>query len=230
MAKSVESFVGSLGRALESKATRSGSDGVSVRRKMRTVASSCGWKARSNTRIEELHGALESAGIYAFPEVTDSEVTMDTYVSFSRTDRAARSLGKIFGNERGIHLFVQKYYVDVFRGQPGLEDLELVGREYPLYSGRRKLKADLLFRTPDGAAVVFEFKRGDPTREAVAQLREYMRAALDRFDGVSGVLVTARPRTADLERLIREEIALARHDYPIEWYWYSVEVDLQPAD
>jgi len=230
MAKSVEAFVASVARELDVKAARSSTSAAAVRRKMRTVATSCGWKARSPQRIKELHDALEAEGIYAFPEVTDPDTRMDTFIAFSRTDRAARPLGKIFAREEGIQRFVQKYFVDVFRGHKGLEELVLVGREVRMYSGSRMLKADLVFRSEDNVGVIFEFKRGDPDLRAPIQLREYMEVALAQFDDVRGVLVTAKPRTEALEKVIRREIASQQDDFPIDWYWYSVEVDLQKAD
>ena len=229
MARSIESFVSGISAQLDRQEQTPGASPRATRRRMRTIASNCGWKARSTPRLEALHAALEEAGIYAFPEVTDPEATMDTFVTFSRTDRAARPLGKIFVREEGIQKFIQKYYVDVFRGHSGLDDLTLVGREVPLYSGRRKLLADLVFRTADGVGVIFEFKRGDPELRAPIQLREYMEAALAKFSNVRGVLVTAKPRTEALEKVIRREIAAQQKDFPIDWYWYSVEVDLQPA-
>ncbi len=196
---------------------------------MRTVAHACGWQARSPARIESLHFALDDAGIYAFPEITDDEVTMDTFIAFSRTDRAARPLGKIFGREEGIQRFIQKYYADVFHGHDGLEGLKLVGREVSIHVGRRTLRADLVFRTSDNRGVIVEFKRGDPDLQAPAQLRRYMEASLTMYDDIVGVLVTARPRTEALEKAIRREIAAQNDKFPIKWYWYTVEVDLQSA-
>ena len=49
------------------------------------------------------------------------------------------------------------------------------------------------------------------------------------FDDVFGVLVTAKPRTEALEHAIRGELESRQDDFPIVWYWYSVEVDLHPA-
>ena len=229
MSGSIESFVESVQTALDVSEAAPGAQPSHVRRKMRTVARSCGWKSRSHKRIEQLKLVMDHAGIYAFPEITDPNVTMDTFIAFSRTDRAARSLGKIFGKEEGIHRFVQEYYADVFHGHDGLEGLKLVGKEVPFYVGSRKLKADLVFESPEGKAVIVEFKRGDPGLNAPAQLRRHMEAARTSYDGVAGVLITARPRTEALEKAIRREIASQQDEFPIEWFWYSVEVDLHPA-
>jgi hypothetical protein len=229
MGRNTESFVFSLQNALEEAEESRGAQPASVRRKMRTVARECGWKARSHGRIESLHFALDDAGIYAFPEISDDSVTMDTYIAFSKTDRAARPLGKIFGKEDGIQRFVQKYYADVFRGHEGLEGLKLVGREVAIAAGRQTLRADLVFKTSSNQAVIVEFKRGDPGLKAPAQLRRYMKAARSKYDDVFGVLVTAKPRTESLEKTIKREIASQNAELPITWYWYTVEVDLQSA-
>jgi hypothetical protein len=229
MSRTIESFVTSIQTALTKSEASPGLKPPHVRRMMRTVAHACGWQARSPARIDALHFALDDAGIYAFPEITDDDVAMDTYIAFSRTDRASRPLGKIFGKEEGIQRFVQKYYAEVFRGHDGLEGLRLVGREVPFYVGRRTLRADLVFRTKDNRAVIVEFKRGDPELQAPAQLRRYMEATPESYDGAIGVLVTARPRTEALEKSMRREIASQSEDFPIKWYWYTVEVDLQSA-
>ena len=102
-------------------------------------------------------------------------------------------------------------------------------KEVPFYLGGQKLRADLVFKSPEGKAVIVEFKRGDPGLKAPAQLRRYMKAALTSYDDVVGVLITARPRTRALEKAIGREIASHHDAFPIEWFWDSVEVDLQPA-
>ena len=86
MARTIEAFVASLDAVLTDAESRNPGRVATTRRRMRTIAHQCGWKARSKQRSEDLASMLEESGIYAFPEITDADVDFDTFVSFSRNE------------------------------------------------------------------------------------------------------------------------------------------------
>lgn len=229
LTRSPERFVQELETELDQRRSDFGINAFK-RQKLRSVVVDCGWRARSVKRLQQLQQDLETAGIFPFPELDDPEVGLNDWIRFSKSPGVDRPLGKIFGTEAGIQHFVYRYYKEVFAGLPGLAGLELVDREMRLLVGREQRKADLVFRDPEGLLVVVEFKRGDPVLGAPNQIREYMDALRGAGKPVGrGILITAKPRSEKLERLIRHDIDSQASEYPIDWYWYSVEVHLEPV-
>ena len=227
--RTMERFVDQIYSAAQAREKKTKGLSDLVARNVGTVVKKCGWKKRSQPRIDALQAALEDRGIYSFPDISDLSLDPSASVKFTRRPQAARPLAKIFGVEKGLQRFIHKYYAEVFRDVPGLKDLSLVGKEVKVLVGSSERRMDLFLHDRDGTGVVVELKRGDPGRGAPNQLRAYMRAVKRSHGPVRGVLITAKPQTETLESVIRADIASQIERYPIRWYWYSVEVDLQPA-
>lgn len=224
---SVESFVGGLERSLDGKEVS-----ARTKRKLSSVISACGWKKRSPQRLEQLNEVLSHAGIYADQDLLDMNLGVDTFVWFSR--RPPLPVGKIFHQERAVGYHLGKYK----------DALEEALPEYaPLLhkSGGHKKEAsytldgerfipDLVFKAKSGEWLVCEIERGDPKRDSVPQLIDYMRAVSNGSRLVVGVLITARPRTHYWRETVGRLIETIPSDLgPAHWLWYDVSVTLDSA-
>ena len=157
MARSVETFVRSLGRSLERPGT------TKTKRKLATVITSCGWKKRSAGRLQELNEALAHAGIYADQDLLDLYLGIDTFVWFSR--RPPLPVGQIFYQERAAGYHLGKYKEVLEAALPEYAPLvhksggNLKEKVYDLDG--RKVIPDLVFRSGrSGPWIVCEIERG----------------------------------------------------------------------
>lgn len=173
MARRVDAFVRSLERSLDERGT------TKTKRKLATVITSCGWKKRSGPRLQELSEALAHAGIYPDQDLQDLYLGIDTYVWFSR--RPPLPVGQIFQQERaaGYHFGRYKDVLDSALPQYApLVHKSGGNRKEKVYDlNGQSLIPDLVFRSGrSGPWIVCEIERGDPRRQSVPQLIDYMRA------------------------------------------------------
>ena len=226
MARSIESCVEALGRDIDD----TGGSDPKVWRKFSTLIRDCGWKKRSPERVASLSQALAHAGIYTDHDLLDMTLPTSTTIWLSR--RPPEVLSRIFHQERAVGYHLGKYR-DV---------LETALPQYaPLthkHGGNRKeqgytldgvrLIPDLVFQARSKEWIVCEIERGDPTRESVPQLVEYMRAVGSNGRQVVGVLITAKPRTHYWRDVTRERIGSIPKEFgPAHWLWYDVSVTLE---
>lgn len=223
---SVEQFVKAIGRAAK-KADEQ--EAPPPRRRMRTVIDRCGWEKRSPQRMSDLNDALEAAGVFASPQPAMS-VDLDDWVRFTTSPSRDPELGLVFLKEKTLEDFVARYYQKLFEGWPGLEGAKLMKAQHPVYVAGKKRIIDLLFMGADGAQIVVELKKGDPTMGALAQLRQYMDQVRPDEGPVRGVLISAPPRDAALARAMWSDLDSDRRDYDVTWLWYDLKVDLVMAD
>ena len=229
-ARTMQRFVDEIASDIAVRQSETDGAVALVKRMVTTVVSHCGWKKRSQTRATQLQELLEDKGIYPSPRVDDLAVPSASWITFSERPPPASPDSPTFRREEALQGYLESYYVRVFREHPELAGLELVRHQAPIQAGRKVLKADLLLKGPDGGRVAVELKVGDPGRGATAQLRKYMDGLKHTYPNVRGVLITARPSRQDRETAIAKEINVMADEYPIQWFWYSVDVDLQRPD
>ena len=161
-------------------------------------------------------------------DITNLGLARSTWIYFASNPFVTRDLGRTFGYERDLNWFVAHYPEEVFRGFPGLEDLTFYSSEMPVEYGGALHKIGLVFRDPEGTYVATELERGDPRDNSVAQLERYMRGlAAAGHPLVRGLLITARPSGAQLEADVADRIARLNDRFPVQWFWYDLNVNLR---
>jgi hypothetical protein len=157
---------------------------------------------------------------------------LDTFVKFRLEPFVV--LSQIFKSERELGYHLSKYRDVLELSLPDLAPLRhraggrLAEREWQILDAH--LRPDLVFKSDKRGWVVFELERGDPKRESVMQLRQYMAATseLKRDPNVIGVLVTAPPRRVALRRDTERELQdLRTQGLDVRWIWYNVAVELE---
>jgi hypothetical protein len=223
-----ERYAAQLAAELDAARQRVASGRVTIERRLRTMVSESGWLKRSRQNMSAIAMALASADVFSDVDLTDLARPLSSWISLSDTPFPTRALSRMMVNERALNRFLALYHDAVFDGVDGLEGLEYVGSEVKMrYEGEVR-RIDLLFRDRDGTRVAIETERGDPQQNSVFQLRGYLDALAATGVSARGVLVTARPQSAQLEGDIIEE--LAEVEYPTTWLWYDVAVRLERLD
>ena len=184
-----------------------GSGRVTVKRHLRTLLNKSGWQKRSPQNIAAISAALIDSEVFPDHDITDPTIPLDNWIRFSDEPFPDRDPSRIFIKETALNRFIRTYHESVFSGVEGLTDLELVAHEKKVHFGGQTRRVDLLFRDPtDGTYVVVELERGDPKGNSALQVRQYMDAVASGDKSVRGVLITARPRSAQLEEDILREL------------------------
>lgn len=230
-ARTPERFVEEIGKAIDDVAVESEGRVDVVRRKQRSIVAACGWGRSSNQRMARLAALLDRQGIGHRPTLTETHLTPETWLRFSKEHiPTSVAVAPLFTSEHGLQHFVHRYFDDIFRNEPSLTELRNPRKEAPITIGGKRKRMDMLFDDPDGGKVIVEFKREDPTDGVVTQLRSYMSALREKQNvPVRGVIVSARPLTAHRERSIRQAIGAHAATDRIDWFWYSVDVDIRSA-
>ena len=199
------------------------------RRKLSTVIGRCGWKKRSPQRLEKLDADLDRAGIYTSVDIEDLDVGLDTWVLFGREPFV--ELGHVF--KRVLSGTSWQPIQNHLKGRFRSSDASAIGMgskpERSFHDLGTPLRPDLVFKASNGTWVACELERGDPKRESVGQLEQYLRALDAHYAGpVAGLLITARPRAANLGRLIEGQMMNLRRSYPdVAWLTYDIRVSVQ---
>ncbi len=215
--ESLAAFIANIKTSLEDRRAR-GETPPLVRRKLRTIASDCGYENVMASFLGRLKDELEKNGLYTEPPLDQPDIEHDDSVCLSTGPFPADSL--FFPKERQLQLFVKSCLGSGrFRSLRLYEDSECDGWEFPVPGGRIDLLCEESRRRGKGALVAIELKRGESAREAVAQLIGYLDKLRVMFPGrrVRGIIISGREDAVGLALLA---------EYPqhqIDWYCYKVE-------
>lgn len=201
---------------------------VTIQRLVSTVVNESGWSKRSPQNVARIAAALADACVYPDVDITDLRVPWKSWVRLSGSSFPARRMSRILVAERPLNRFLADYHRTTFATEDGLSDLTFVSSEKRVKYQGGELRIDLLFRDSEGTLVAVETERGDPQENSAFQLRRYLDALSAAGHNVRGVLITARPRSAQLEEDVLEE--LREIPYPTAWYWYDVSIGLERLD
>lgn len=192
--------------------------GATRTRKLSTVVKECGFKAGTQELLTDIDNALAASGIHSHRPLASRALKNDDWVKFSRLPFPPDEL--FFSNER---LLTEYLLAGIGHFGP-FKDLELLGQEYRLPSGRF---IDLLCRERrkdgKGQLVAIELKKGDNSTGVVTQIRKYLDelATLEQAQGrpVRGIIVSGRADDAEAENLS------ASNKHEISWYTYAVTLE-----
>jgi hypothetical protein len=217
--RSPDLFAADIGQAIDDRRRSSGNRKAVVDRKLRTVLlDSGGWKRRGENNLRQIAAALDGHGIHTDWDLSDERLTLDSYIWFSRHPIRRRDIGPTpFKKESDLIKFIAENHQALFRGIPELERLRWLGSEVEYQLTPSEKRPDIEFENPAGKRIVVEVELGDPQENSTFQLRKYMSDSKADI----GVLVTARPSSADLEDLIRETFRDMEPRRPAIWLWYD---------
>lgn len=198
-----------------------------VRHRLRVMLEGAGWQRLTDNNRRRIAGAFRGAGIYTDTDLTDRSLDREHWVTLSRTPFPVRSLGLGFPAEHDLQRFLKTHHAEAFAGTRKLEGLRLERHEFRVeYDGERFI--DLLFEDEDGTLVAFELEKGDPQPNSVTQLRQYLRGLKPHGEKRRGVLITGRPKSAQLEEDTLDALEVLRKEFDVDWYWYNVDLNLTP--
>jgi hypothetical protein len=221
-------LVAELDAALEERTGGDPRSEAELSRKLSGVVKKCGWKQRSDSRMERLQESLVETAVYPSEDLTDLSIPLSATIRFRRYTASPPALE--FANEKDLERFLARNHRLLFSQVQGLEGMRHMAggtRPQKRYAyGRSYVKPDLVFVTHDGTFVVAEVKLGDPDDRAATQLRKYLSAASKNHVRVRGLLITGKPRSRAHESAIAAEIAAMR-SRRIDWIQYSADMTLR---
>jgi len=197
-----------------------------VSHKISVIVSGSGWQKRSKQNLKQIASAFVQVVVFADTDIEDMRLGLDHRVTFSHTPFSKRNLGAEFSAEQHLKSFLAMHHRHTFSGLRGLEGLTLVGTEVRVEDADQERFIDVVFRESDGSLVAVELEKGDPQPDSMNQLRSYMRGLSSKGKPVRGILITGRPKAAQIEEDTIANLRGLGPKYPIEWYWYDASVAL----
>lgn len=197
-----------------------------VSHKISVVVGGSGWEKRSPQNLSRIAKAFESVGVHLDTDLTDMTLSREHRITFSLTPFLPRTLGLEFRAEQHLKSFLASHYENVFAGVRGLERLTFVGTEVRVEDAGQERFIDVVFCDHDGTLVAVELEKGDPKPNSMNQLRSYMRGLMTGGRNVRGILITGRPKAAQIEEDTIADLRALGPKYDVEWYWYDARVSL----
>jgi hypothetical protein len=217
MAKSVETLIAEIGKALKPTPESFPEEARIVRRKGRSLVRSSGRSRVTDDFVRQLATALEAAAICTSPPLTARPLFQDDWVYFSNMPIRPDSV--FFAREQDLCDFIRRG-LGVLPLLMGLREIE---NEFRLGTRQRiDLLCEELAQSRRGDLVAIELKRGDPGYGVKAQLDAYLDALKQHPKAkgrqVRGIIISGPDEDA-------QSAAKAPSKNRIAWFYYKIGLE-----